>query len=259
MESYATIAKASRIKTLDMIYRAGTSHIGSVFGTADIMAVLFEKIDFGKDIFIASKSWMAAMLYYHLWRRGRITQKELDSFCQPGSRFIGLVEGGHHPDIPFGVGSMGFGFPAAVGFALSKKMKGETGTVYCYMSDGEMQIGTTWEAALIAAHHKLDNLLVIVEINGLQAMGKTEDILRLGARFPGKWRAFDWFVDIVNGHDFPNIEQTLIKEFVTPLPHVLLIHTIKGKGVSFMEGENLWHYAQLKEDDYQKALQELNG
>ena len=257
MPDYATIAKASRIKVLELVYLAGTSHIGSLFGAADIFAVLFEKIDLDKDKFILSAGWKAALLYYHLWRKGRMTLEELDSYCQEGSKFIGLAEP-VHPDIPFAGGSMGYGLPAAVGYALSKKMKGEEGTVYCYMSDGEMQIGTTWEAALIAAHHKLDNLVVIVEMNGLQAMGKTEDILRTRDDFD-IWFALGFQVENIDGHRYGEIEDGLRRLDGVYDPAICFARTIKGKGVSFMEDNNLWHYAQLKEDDYQKALQELNA
>lgn len=248
--SYAEIALDSRKKVLELIYKAGTSHIGSNFSAADIFAVLFEKIDLDKDKFILSAGWKAALLYYHLWRKGRITKVQLNSYCQDGSEFIGLAE----PiikDIPFAGGSMGFGLPAAVGYALAKKMKGEEGKVYCLISDGELAIGTTWEAALIAAHHKLDNLVVIVDLNGFQAMGKTDEILE--SYFPGD----GWDIDSVDGHDYQDISDTL--DFQDELgigkPVVIMAKTIKGKGVPFMENNNLWHYAQVKEEDYKKALE----
>ena len=250
MNNYAQIALESRKKVLELVYKAGTSHIGSLMGCADIMAVLMEKVDFDKDKFVACKSWVAALLYYHLWRKGRITLEELDSYCIGDSKFVGLVEP-VTKDIPFGIGSMGMGFPAAVGFALSKKLKGEEGTVYCLMSDGELNCGTTWEASLIAAHHKLDNLVVVIEMNGFQAMGKTEDVLR--SYFPER----GWVVTEVDGHDYDALERKSLFHKGFGQPHVILAKTTKGKGVSFMENNNLWHYAQVKDGDYKKAMDEL--
>jgi transketolase len=246
---YKQIANDSRKKVLELVYRAGTSHIGSLMGSAELFAVIFEKIDLDKDKFVLSAGWKAAMLYYHLWRKGRMTLKELNSYCQPGSKWIGLAEP-IHKDISFAGGSMGYGLPAAVGFALSKKLKGEEGVVYCLMSDGELQCGTVWEAALIAAHHRLDNLVVFVEANGFQAMGRVEDILHAG--FPTK----NWSAHLIDGHDCDMIDRAIYagsKGVGCPL--VFIAKTTKGKGVSFMENVNLWHYAKLQEEDYKKALE----
>lgn len=252
---YQEIARLSRIKVLNLIYLAQTSHIGSVFSCADILAVLMEKIDLDKDRFILSAGWKAAMLYYHLWRKGRITQEELDSYCMLGSKFIGLAEP-IHPDIPLSGGSMGFGLPGAVGFALAKKMDKQEGRVYCLMSDGEMQIGTTWESALLAAKYKLDNLIVIVDKNSLQAMGKVEDILPIES-LENKWLAFNWNVIEIDGHNYEEVEDAL-KESTPDHPLVIIARTTKGKGVSFMENNNLFHYKAPDETEFNLALEELN-
>lgn len=252
--NYPEIAKESRLKVLDLVYKAQTSHIGSLFSCADIFAVLFEKIDLDKDKFVLSAGWKAAMLYYHLWRKGRITQEELDSYCQPGSKWIGLAEP-IHKDIQIAGGSMGYGLPGAVGLALAKKLKGEEGKVYCLMSDGELAIGTTWEAALIAAHHKLDNLVVVVDVNGFQAMGKTEGILKSFFPFDG------WSGAVIDGHSFNEIEKAVTRNLDWELhkdwPFAVIAKTIKGKGVSFMENSNLYHYKQLSQDEYERACEEL--
>lgn len=172
------------------------------------------------------------------------------------SKWIGLVEP-VHPDIVFGTGSMGGGLPAGVGFALAKKFKKEKGTIYVIESDGEMQIGTTWESALIAAHHKLDNLFVIVDANELQAMGKVEEILNIEP-LKDKWKAFGWEVREINGHNFEEIEKSLISSpFHKEKPIVIIAKTIKGKGVSFMENNNEWHYRAPEKDEYDRAMQEL--
>ena len=247
---YAKIAKESRLKCLELVYKAQTSHIGSLFSCADIFAVLFEKIDLDKDKFVLSAGWKTCMLYYHLWRKGRITQEELDSYCQLGSKFIGLAEP-IIPEIPFAGGSMGMGLPAAVGYALAKKLKGEEGKVYCLMSDGELAIGTTWEAVLIASQHKLDNLTVIVDSNKWQAMGMVHKILK--SDFPVIYGR--WSYRFILGHDYEEIERAI--NFETDMPKVIDASTTKGKGVSWMEENNLYHYKQLSEDEYGRATEEL--
>ena len=250
---YSQIAKESRLKCLELVFEAQTSHIGSLMSCADIFAVLFGRIDLDKDKFILSAGWKAAMLYYHLWRKGRITEEELNSYCKEGSKFIGLSEP-IHKDIIFAGGSMGMGFPAAVGFALAKKLKGEEGTIYCLMSDGEMQIGTTWESALIASQHQLNNLVVIIDANSFQAMGKVEETLKIEP-LQEKWGAFGWASFEVDGHDVEQFNLALGFEMNKPL--VIIARTIKGKGVSFFEGNNYWHYRNIDTESYELARQEL--
>ena len=256
--NYKEIARQSRIKCLELVFKAQTSHIGSLMSCADIMAVLFEKIDLNKDKFVLSAGWKACLLYFHLWRKGRISEEDLNSYCMPGSKFIGLAEP-IIPEIPAAGGSMGYGLPFGVGFALAKKLKKEKGKIYVLMSDGEMQCGTTWESALISSHQKLDNLVVIVDFNGLQAMGKIKDILNIEP-LKNKWQAFGWEVREIDGHNFEEIEKALILPPLQPgKPVIIIARTIKGKGVSFMEGNNLYHYKMLSDDEYQKAIKELNG
>ncbi len=249
-KKYKKIAREARIKVLELIYKAQTSHIGSNFSCIDIMTVLFDKIDLEKDKFILSAGWKAAALYYFLWRKGKITLDELNSYCQQDSKFIGLAEP-IIPEIPFAGGSMGLGFPAAVGFAMAKKLKGEKGTVYCLISDGELQIGTTYESVLIALQHNLDNLHVIVDMNGFQAMGQTKNILDFD-----ELKTFQhWCKQRLDGHDFSKINKIFNHPVGVPL--VTFCHTIKGKGVSFMENNNLYHYKQLSQEEYNNALKEL--
>lgn len=250
MVNYEKIAKEARLKVLELIYKAQVSHIGSNFSCIDIMTVLFEKIDLDKDKFVLSAGWKAASLYYFLWRKGRITLDELESFCQQGSKFIGLAEP-IHPDIQIAGGSMGYGLPGAVGLALSKKMKGEEGKVYCLMSDGELAIGTIWESALIALQHNLDNLVVIVDVNGLQAMGATNEILKTPDNFD-IWYSLGFNIDHIDGHDFRQINDC-IDAIEYEKPYIIFASTMKGKGVLFMENNNLYHYKQLSEQEYNDA------
>lgn len=256
-EDYISLAKESRLKVLDLVYKAQTSHIGSLLGAADVFSMLFSKMDLDKDRFVLSAGWKAALLYFHLWKKGRISLEELDSYCQPESKWIGLTEP-IHPDILFAGGSMGYGLPAAVGFALAKKMRGEEGNVYCYMSDGELAIGTTWESALIAAQHNLNNLVLIVERNGYQAMGPTNLILDI--REPDRvWLGMGWMTLTVNGHDPEKMAKELdASERLSLRPRVFFMKTTKGKGASFMENNNLYHYKNLSEEEYKKARAEIN-
>ena len=258
LANYKKISTEARKKVIEMIYKAQSSHTGSNFSCIDLLTVLFEKSNLDKDKIILSKGWAAASLYYFLWRKDRITKEELDSYCQPGSKFIGLAEP-IIPEIPAAGGSMGFGLPFGVGFALAKKLKKEKGKVFVLMSDGEMDCGTTWESALIAAHHKLDNLFVIVDANELQAMGKVKEILNIEP-LKDKWSAFGWEAREINGHNFEEIERALVNPpYQVDKPVVVIARTIKGKGVSFMEGDNLYHYKAPSNEEYQRALKELES
>ena len=152
---------------------------------------------------------------------------------------------------------MGAGLPAAVGYALSKKLKEEEGTVYCLMSDWEQAIGTTHEAALIAKHHKLDNLVVIIDQNDLQAMGHIDDVLEIQP-IEKKWDAWGWEWNFVNGHDHTYMDRAFNNVPITRLkPTVHIAYTTKGKGVSFMENNNLFHYKAPSKEEHEEALKEL--
>jgi len=252
---YKQKAKNARLAVLDMLYNAQTSHIGSNFSVIDIMTVLFDKMN-KEDKVILSAGWKAASFYYFLKKQGH--DIDLDTYCQEGSNLIGLTEPGV-PGVLFAGGSMQMGLPAAVGFALSKKMKGEDGKVFCLMSDGELSGGMIWESALIAVHYELDNLVIIVDQNGFQAMGTTQSILgneRGSLFFPGT----GFYKRSINGHDHKAIEESLIYEDGWALdPLVIFANTVKGKGVSFMENNNLYHYKNLSEDEYLKAKAEIQN
>lgn len=309
-KKYKEIARQARIKIIEMIYLAQTSHVGSNMSCIDIMTVLFSKIDLDKDKFVLSKGWVAASLYYFLWKRGRISEEQLNSFCKEidvicpdcngqgenknwqcfyclgkgkikqQSKFIGLAEP-IIPEIMIAGGSMGLGLPGAVGLALAKKLKGEEGKVYVLMSDGEMQIGTTYESSLIASHYILNNLIVFIDYNHLQAMGETNHILRIEP-LVDKWISWGWRVMEMDGHNYKEIEnvwnidwptyiankpfldvpQMGLKPFKqVPILHlkpmVIICKTIKGKGVSFMENQNLYHYKAPSREEYLLAVEEL--
>ena len=253
-EEYSKISNEARIKVLKLIFNAQTSHIGSNFSCIDILTVLFSKINLDRDKFILSKGWVAASLYYFLWKKGRITEDELNSYCQEGSKFIGLAEP-IHKDIIFAGGSMGLGLSAGVALAWSKKTRKQDGRIYVLESDGGIQVGVNWEAAWFADQHKLNNLTLIIDKNGFQAMKKTSEVLNMDS-LRLKFMSFGWEVVHIDGHNFEEIETALVHEHFEK-PIVVIADTIKGKGVKRFEGNNLYHYKQLSKEEYEEALNEL--
>lgn len=257
-KNYKEISREARKKVLQMIHKGQTSHIASNFSVIDIASVLYENLKEGDEV-VWSKGWTAATIYYFLAKQGKIPVEDLDKF--PNFPYLGLAEVGI-PGIHVSGGSMGHGLPVAVGMALGKKRSGEPGKVYCIMSDGECNEGTTWESAAVAAQHKLDNLVVFVDKNNWQAMGKTEDVLNID--IIQAFRAFGWDSGSTPGHDYQAIEE-VINVFFNEMcdefeekPHVSVCDTVKGKGVSFMENHLLFHYKHVDDVDYEKALKELS-
>jgi transketolase len=265
---YQRTALEVRRNVLEMIHKAQTSHIGSNLSCIDLLAVLHDKVlrfegpkDGGYDYhdkLIYSKGWVAATAYAFLARHKIIPEKDLETYCADDSKYIGLVEPTVKGIIAAG-GAMGHGLPMGVGMAMSyKKNDSDDRKVYVLMSDGEMQCGTTWESALLGAHHNLDNLMVIVDYNKLQAMGRTNEVLNLDS-LPRKWNAFNWEVRQVDGHNPLEIERALTSP---PLkggaPIAVIAHTVKGRGVSFMEDKLEYHYKNISDEEYEKALEELS-
>ena len=186
---------------------------------------------------------------------GKTLCKKCNGTGKIWSKWIGLAEP-VHPDIVFGTGSMGGGLPAGVGFALAKKWRKEKGIIYVIESDGGMQVGQTWEAIQIATQHKLNNLVLIVDDNSLQAMGETKKILNIHP-LDKKLKIFGWSVRKINGHNFEQIEKAISVKSKKPL--AIIAKTVKGYPISFMKGNNLYHYKKLSKKEYLDALKELNG
>lgn len=252
--NYKQLATEARRKVLEMVHRGGTSHIASNFSVIDLATVLYENLKEGDEV-VWSKGWAAASIYYFLAKQGKIPVEDLKKF--PHSPYFGLAETSV-PGVHVSGGSMSHGLPVAVGMALAKKRAGEKGKIYCIMSDGELNEGTTWESSMVAAHHKLDNLVVIIDKNEWQAMGKTEDVLKIDV--PAVFDAFGFEVFIGDGHNHEDIEATL-KEIDTfsIKPTVIIANTVKGKGVSFMENHLTFHYKHVDDSDFQKAMEELTS
>ena len=234
---------------------------------ADLLAVLYGSVlrvdparpqDPHRDRFVLSKGHACSALYAVLAERGFFPRELLDTFYLDGTSLAGHVTTGV-PGVEVSTGSLGHGLPVAAGMALALKRDDSPARVFALLSDGECDEGSTWEAALFAPHHRLDNLTVIVDFNKIQSLGTVEEVMRLEP-FADKWRAFGWHVREIDGHDLAAVEATLTAlPFESGRPSCVIAHTVKGKGVSFMEDRLLWHYHAPSEDDVKKALEELGA
>lgn len=252
-ERLTETAKDCRRTVLGMVRRAQSAHISSNFSVTEIMTALYEGYLTERDELILSKGWAVATLYYFLVRNGTLPKEAVDDYCKPGSKYIGLAE--PMPGIPFAGGSVGMGLAAGVGFALARKARNERSRVVVVESDGGMNVGMTWESAMIAAHHKLDNLILIIDCNGLQAMGKTSEVLEIEPLY-AKMTAFGWHTVNVDGHDMISILEVLNERRDGPL--CIIAKTDKGKGVKEFEDDPLkFHYWKITDEVYERALTEL--
>ena len=259
------LAQQIRINAVKMVARSNSSHIGSSLSMADILAVMYMDVlhvdpkqpDWPeRDRFILSKGHAAAGLYAALALCGFFPMALLEGFCQTDSLLLGHVS--HHvPGVELSTGSLGHGLPVCCGMALADKREQKSRRVFVVLSDGECDEGSNWEAALFAAHHKLDNLVAIVDANRLQGFGHVGDVLELEP-LAEKWRAFRWAVREVDGHDHHSL-LTLFNQvpFEPRHPSIILAHTVKGKGVSFMEDQLAWHYKSPNPEQLSQALQQL--
>lgn len=246
----------------------GSSHVGSVFSMADILAVLYGGIlrvypddtrHPNRDRFILSKGHAGAGVYAALAEAGFFPIGKLDTHYQDGSDLCGHVSHLGVPGVEVSTGSLGHGLSIAAGMALAGKRDAKQWRVFTLLSDGECDEGSTWEAILFAAHHHLDNLIAIIDYNKIQSLDTIANTLALEP-FAEKWRAFGWSVHEADGHDcdalasaFMSIPQEGKK------PTVVIAHTVKGKGVSFMEHSVLWHYRTARGEEYEAALSELEA
>jgi transketolase len=231
---------------------------------ADILAVLYTRVmqvdpgnpsDANRDRLILSKGHAAAMLYAALAVRGFFDESLLGTFCQDGSALTGHI---NHAvaGVEVSTGSLGHGLPIAVGMALALRADRNPARVFCLLSDGECDEGSNWEAILFAPHHGIDNLVAIVDFNKIQSFGTVREVLSLDP-FADKWRAFGWHTTEVDGHDLVALEQVLAAPAAQKRPTVVIAHTVKGKGVSFMEDKLEWHYKSPSNDQLAQALAEV--
>lgn len=261
------LAKNIRINALKMANSGGGSHIGSCLSIADILAVLYGKTMIfdsrnsrweQRDRFILSKGHAGAAVYAVLAETGFFSLKKLSTHYKDGSDLSGHVSHKNVPGVEVSTGSLGHGLSIGVGIAKAAKLANSSYSVYVLLSDGECDEGSVWEAAMFSSHHKLSNLYAIVDYNKLQSLDTIENTLGLEP-FKSKWESFGWGVIEVDGHDHVKIEEAFSKAKASSKPNVLICHTIKGKGVSFMENSVLWHYRCPKGDEFLKALDELRN
>lgn len=260
------IAKELRVDIIRMLVEAGSGHPGGSLSCIDILvALLFHKMNHrpedpnwtDRDRFVLSKGHCVPALYAVLAKAGYFAREELSSLRKLNSRLQGHPDRHRLPGIEASTGSLGQGLSVALGMALAGKSSEKGYRVYCMISDGECQSGQVWEACMSAPKFKLDNLCVLLDYNKIQLSGAIKDIMNLEPLL-NKWRAFNWNTMEIDGHDFNAIIQALDEsEGVKEIPSLILCHTTKGKGVSFMEGKWEWHGKAPNREEGERAIQEI--
>jgi len=263
----AALARRIREHVLQMTHRAGSAHVGTGLSCADLLAVLYDgwlRVDPSspsrpdRDRFVLSKGHGCAPLYAVLSERAFFPAEWLADFCTDGSPLLGHATAGV-PGVEVSTGALGHGLSIGAGIALGAQRDNAAFRTVVMLSYGECDEGSTWEAALFAPHHRLDNLIAIVDYNKIQSLGTVKEVLDLEP-FADKWRAFGWNVQEVDGHDCPAVRAALDRTSApTGHPSCIIAHTIKGKGVSFMEHELLWHYRSPDAGELVRALAEVRA
>jgi len=257
-----------RARILQMAYAGSTVHIACAFSIVEIISTLYK--DFmrypnnepnseGRDFIVLSKGHGVMAQYACMLEKNWVKQRDLDAYFSDGSLLTGLADS-RIPGIESTTGSLGHGVSVAVGLALGSKRRGTDQRTFAIAGDGEINEGPVWEAALFASQHKLKNFVLIVDQNGLQAMGSTSEILDLGS-IAGKFESFGFESRTVDGHNVEEISSALseLLSSASDSPKILVCKTVKGKGVSFMESNNAWHYTRLTPELYKEALLEVTG
>ena len=248
------LALRARRRLLQMHHRAGVGHLGGNLSVLDALLLLYHDYVGESDRVVLSKGHSAGALYVALWSVGRLPDASLDTFHRDGTLLAGHPPCNGLPDVPFATGSLGHGLSLAAGTALGMRLQNRPGRVFCLTSDGEWQEGSTWEALIFACHQRLANLTVLVDHNGLQGFGSTAEVASMSPLWE-KLAGFAADVSVIDGHDAGAL-RTALDEPSTGRPRVLVLRTLKGKGVSFMEGRMEWHYLPLSDAQFQAALAE---
>lgn len=261
------LANRIRIHAIQMTHNSHASHIGSVLSVADIVAVLYHDVlryDVknpgweDRDRVVLSKGHAGVAIYSVLAECGFFPVSELERYYQDGSPYSGHISHRGVPGVEISTGSLGHGAAVACGMALAGKAKGKDYRVFTIVGDGESEEGVVWETAMIASQQKLDNFTVVVDANHMQGMGDCKDTAAL---YPmaEKWESFGFYtVDVQDGNDVDQLKEAFEKH-VPGKPRCVIAHTVKGKGVSFMENNILWHYRDPQGELYERAMRELGG
>lgn len=259
------LSKETRKQILKMIVKANASHIAPSYSIVELLVYLYEKVlkinpkqpnNPDRDKFILSKGWGISGLYSILAYKGFFEKKLLDDYCIDGRKMIAMTTINDIPGIEASTGSAGHGLPIGAGMAMAMKLNKINKRVYVIVGDGECDEGAIWETALIASHHKLNNLVAIIDYNKWQSFGRTNEVLNLEP-LKEKWQAFNWEVLEINGHKFGEIESAINKSHQsTKKPTIIIAHTIKGKGLSIIEDNNDYHYKTPRVKELEIAKKE---
>lgn len=252
------LASLARNSALQMVHAANAAHIGSSLSLIDILAVIYAEVVSPKedlDTVIISKGHAAAGAYAILAHSGFFPVEKLKDYGFNGSSLGGHLSRSGNPGVTLSTGSLGHGLPYGLGVAYSQKIMKTFGRTFVVISDGECDAGTTWESALIAAQFELDNLVVIIDRNGLQSLSTTESTLALEP-LEDKWKSFNWDTAVVDGHSHKELKENLVTR---SKPLCIIANTVKGFGVDFMENNNLWHYRPPSSVELESALLQVQG
>ena len=261
---FEDICKSIRRDVAKMMHKSYSSHIGGCYSVTEILVTLYFEIlnidpknprKDDRDILLLSKAHSSPTLYAILSKKGFFPKENLDTYYQDGGKLPGHLDKEAVPGIEFSFGSLGHGLSVGVGMAIANKRMNNPGRVFVILGDGECNEGSVWEAAMFAPHHKLSNLTAVIDYNKIQSFGATNEVINQEPIFD-KWKSFGWKVLEIDGHD----HHALLDAFNSPhenLPKMIIAHTVKGKGVSFMENSLDWHYKSPNDEQLKLALKEL--
>jgi transketolase len=262
------VARQVRVDIIEMLFKAGSGHLGGSLSATDIMvALFFSQMRLNpkdtcwpqRDRFVLSKGHAAPVYYAVLSRLGYFPREELFTLRQFGSTLQGHPDSGCTPGVEVSTGSLGQGLSIANGMALAARLNGGGTRIYALLGDGEVQEGQIWEAAMSASHYRLDNLVAILDRNRLQIDGHTAEVMSIEP-IADKWKAFGWHTLEVDGHSFPELLAALKEtDGVKERPSMIIAHTVKGKGVSIFENQAKYHGVAPTREEYEQALKELQA
>jgi transketolase len=266
--NYGEIATRIRVDVIKAVYNAGSGHPGGSLSAADILTALyFREMNIdpknpklkGRDRFVLSKGHAAPVQYAALAERGYFPVEDIMTLRKLGSKFQGHPNMQKVPGVEMSTGSLGQGFSVCVGMALASKLDDDGSRVFTLLGDGELQEGLVWEAAMAAGHYKLNNLVAFVDWNGLQIDGENDKVMTVRP-IDEKFKAFGWHVQVIDGHNFDEIFAALDEtKKVSDKPSIIIAHTHKGQGVSFMKDNAGWHGKAPNEEQAKQAVEELGG